>query len=387
MPTLENPPMNLQPMQLALSQAAQAIALSDPNPRVGCVITAPDGSLVGQGHTQQAGGPHAEVMALRDAAARGHTVQGATAWVTLEPCAHHGRTPPCADALVAAGLARVVVALADPNPLVAGQGSARLQTAGIEVHTLPPEHPLAVQARELNIGFLSRMVRKRPWVRAKVAASLDGKTALPDGRSQWITGEAARNDGHLWRARATAVLTGIGTVLDDNPRMDVRACEVARQPWRVVMDSSWRTPLGAALLAEPAHALVYGLNDEALARPPGGDAQGAMARRVALQALGVPVVLLPTMDWAAVLADLAQRGVNELHVEAGARLTGSLIQGGWADELLVYLAPKLLGPGRGMADMAELPDLASSQSFEWRDVQQVGQDVRLLARRLGADAF
>jgi diaminohydroxyphosphoribosylaminopyrimidine deaminase/5-amino-6-(5-phosphoribosylamino)uracil reductase len=314
-------------------------------------------------------------------------VQGATAWVTLEPCAHHGRTPPCADALVAAGLARVVVALADPNPLVAGQGSARLQTAGIEVHTLPPEHPLAVQARELNIGFLSRMVRKRPWVRAKVAASLDGKTALPDGRSQWITGEAARNDGHLWRARATAVLTGIGTVLDDNPRMDVRACEVARQPWRVVMDSSWRTPLGAALLAEPAHALVYGLNDEALARPPGGDAQGAMARRVALQALGVPVVLLPTMDWAAVLADLAQRGVNELHVEAGARLTGSLIQGGWADELLVYLAPKLLGPGRGMADMAELPDLASSQSFEWRDVQQVGQDVRLLARRLGADAF
>jgi diaminohydroxyphosphoribosylaminopyrimidine deaminase/5-amino-6-(5-phosphoribosylamino)uracil reductase len=379
--------MNFAPLQQALDQAALAIALSDPNPRVGCVITAPAGQVLGQGHTQQAGGPHAEVMALRDAAAQGHSVIGATAWVTLEPCAHHGRTPPCADALVAAGLARVVVALADPNPLVAGQGSARLRAAGIEVHTLAPEHSLAVQARELNIGFLSRMVRKRPWVRAKVAASLDGKTALPDGRSQWITGEAARHDGHLWRARASAVLTGIGTVLDDNPRMDVRGCEVARQPWRVVMDSTWRTPLGAALLAEPAHALVYGLNDEALARPPGDDAQGAMARRLALQALGVPVVLLPTMDWAAVLADLAQRCVNELHVEAGARLTGSLIQGGWADELLVYLAPKLLGPGRGMADMAELPDLASSQSFEWRDVQQVGKDVRLLARRVGAEAF
>jgi diaminohydroxyphosphoribosylaminopyrimidine deaminase/5-amino-6-(5-phosphoribosylamino)uracil reductase len=379
--------MNFAPLQQALDQAALAIALSDPNPRVGCVITAPEGQVLGQGHTQQAGGPHAEVMALRDAAAHGHSVAGATAWVTLEPCAHHGRTPPCADALVAAGLARVVVALADPNPLVAGQGSARLRAAGIEVHTLAPEHSLAVQARELNIGFLSRMVRKRPWVRAKVAASLDGKTALPDGRSQWITGEAARNDGHLWRARATAVLTGIGTVLDDNPRMDVRAREVARQPWRVVMDSTWRTPLSAALLAEPQHALIYGLDDEALARPPAGDAPAAMARRQALQALGVPVVTLPTMDWQAVLADLAQRGVNELHVEAGARLSGSLIQGGWADELLVYLAPKLLGPGRGMADMAELPDLASAQSFEWRDVQQVGQDVRLLARRRGADAF
>jgi diaminohydroxyphosphoribosylaminopyrimidine deaminase/5-amino-6-(5-phosphoribosylamino)uracil reductase len=379
--------MKFAPLQLALDQAEHAIALSDPNPRVGCVITSPEGEVLGQGHTQQAGGPHAEVMALRDAASRGRSVRGATAWVTLEPCAHHGRTPPCADALVAAGLARLVVALPDPNPLVAGQGSSRLKAAGIEVHTLAPEHPLAVQARELNIGFLSRMVRKRPWVRAKVAASLDGKTALPDGRSQWITGEAARNDGHLWRARATAVLTGIGTVLDDNPRMDVRAREVARQPWRVVMDSSWRTPLGAALLAQPSHALIYGLDDEALARPPAGDATAAMARRAALQALGVPVVPLPTMDWAAVLADLAQRGVNELHVEAGARLTGSLIQGGWADELLVYLAPKLLGPGRGMADMAELPDLASTQSFEWRNVQQVGQDVRLLARRLGADAF
>ena len=379
--------MQLDPLQQALTEAEKAIALSDPNPRVGCVITAPDGAVLGRGHTQQAGGPHAEVMALRDAAARGLSVQGGTAWVTLEPCAHHGRTPPCADALVAAGLARVVVALADPNPLVAGQGSARLQAAGIEVHTLAPEHPLAVQARELNIGFLSRMVRRRPWVRAKIAASLDGKTALPDGRSQWITGEEARADGHLWRARATAVLTGIGTLLDDNPRLDVRAIEVARQPWRVVMDSSWRTPVSAALLVDPGHALIYGLDDEALARPPVGDASAAMARRAALQALGVPVVTLPTMDWAEVLADLARRGVNELHVEAGARLSGSLIQGGWADELLVYLAPKLLGPGRALADMALLPDLASALDYEWRDVRQVGRDVRLLARLEGAGAF
>ncbi len=376
-----------QPLQQALAQAQLAIALSDPNPRVGCVITAPDGQLLGQGHTQQAGGSHAEVMALRDAVAKGHALQGATAWVTLEPCAHHGRTPPCADALVAAGLARVVVALADPNPLVAGQGIARLRAAGIEVHALAPDDALAVQARELNIGFLSRMVRGRPWARAKVAASLDGKTALPDGRSQWITGEAARNDGHLWRARATAVLTGIGTVLADNPRLDVRARPVARQPWRVVMDSMWRTPVDAALLVDPAHALIYGLCDQALARSPSADAVQAVARRAALQAQGVPTVALPNMDWGQVLADLAQRGVNELHVEAGARLTGSLVQGGWADELLVYLAPTLLGPGRAMADLAALPGLGAAPQFEWREVLQVGRDVRLLARRLGADQF
>ncbi|RZL08387.1 MAG: bifunctional diaminohydroxyphosphoribosylaminopyrimidine deaminase/5-amino-6-(5-phosphoribosylamino)uracil reductase RibD, partial [Rubrivivax sp.] len=391
-----------------------SIALSDPNPRVGCVIVSAEGQVLGEGHTQQAGGPHAEVMALRDAEARGLSVVGATAHVTLEPCAHHGRTPPCADALVGAGLARVVVALVDPNPLVGGQGVARLRSAGVEVEVLPPTHPAAIAASELNIGFLSRMVRQRPWVRLKVAASLDGRTALPDGRSQWITGEAARADGHAWRARATAVLTGIGTVLDDNPRLDVRAVPVARQPWRVVLDSRWRTPPDAALLsAVPGDVLVYGTEG-------GGDQMAA--RRQALAHRGVQVVVMPHeptaarrqtqtggaasetvepakpgtiggepattgLDLAAVLADLARRGVNELHVEAGARLNAALIEGGWVDELLVYLAPTLLGPGRPFADLGLLPGLAQAPRFEWRDVAQVGADLRLIARRPGADLF
>ncbi len=374
----------------ALSLAHQSIALSDPNPRVGCVISSPDGQVLGQGFTQEAGGPHAEVMALRDAQARGLSVAGATAWVTLEPCAHHGRTPPCADALVAAGLGRVVVALADPNPLVAGQGADRLRAAGIEVAVLPLDHALAQEARALNIGFLSRMVRQRPWVRVKLAASLDGKTALPDGRSQWITSESARADGQLWRARASAVLTGIGTGLDDNPRLDLRARPVLRQPWPVIMDSLWRTPPAASLLARAEPALVMGLDDAGLrARglPDGPSFQDAVSRREALRARGVAVLPLPAMDWAPALTELAARGVNELHVEAGARLSGSLIQGGWVDELLVYLAPKLLGPGRALADLNLLPDLAHAHLFEWTEASMVGPDVRLMARRPGAHLF
>ncbi len=380
---------SLAPLWQALTESRQAVALSDPNPRVGCVITRPDGQLLGQGHTQQAGGPHAEVMALRDAAARGHSVVGATAWVTLEPCAHHGRTPPCCDALIREGLARVVVALADPNPLVAGQGLARLRAAGLQVEVLPAKHPLARQVKELNIGFLSRMVRKRPWVRVKVAASLDGRTALPDGRSQWITSEPARQDGHDWRARATAVLTGIGTVLDDDPRLDVRSRPVARQPWRVVMDSTWRTPLQAALLQAPEQAVVIGLDASGL-RERGittSDWGQAETRQRALQDQGVLTLALPSLDWSMVMAHLADRGVNELHVEAGARLTGSLLQSGLADELLVYLAPKLLGPGRALADLPLLADLADAPAWAWQDVALVGPDVRLIARRPGADDF
>ena len=210
----------------ALALAEQAIGLSDPNPRVGCVILAADGRLLGAGHTQPAGEAHAEVMALRDATGRGHDVRGATAIVTLEPCSHHGRTPPCCDALIAAGIARVVVAVEDPNPLVAGQGLARLRAAGIVVELA--DLAIAEAARELNIGFFSRMQRGRPFVRLKSAVSLDGRTALPDGRSQWITGEAARADGHAWRARASAILTGIGTVKEDDPRMTVRAVDTPR---------------------------------------------------------------------------------------------------------------------------------------------------------------
>lgn len=371
-----------------LALAAQAVGLSDPNPRVGCMILSVDGRVLGQGHTQQAGGPHAEVMALRDAQSKGHDVRGATAYVTLEPCAHHGRTPPCADAFVAAGLGRVRIALSDPNPLVAGQGIERLLAGGVAVELLSPDHAVAQAARELNIGFLSRMVRKRPWVRLKVAASLDGRTALPDGRSQWITGEAARADGHAWRARATAVLTGIGTVLDDNPRLDVRAMSVARQPWRVVLDSHWRTPPDAALMGgNPADVTVIGL-----AGAQNDDADTA-ARCAALIAAGVHAIDLPAgadparIDLGEALAYLARRGVNELHVEAGARLNAAFIQGGWVDELLVYLAPSVIGPGLPFADLGLLPDLAAAPRFEWRDMARVGDDLRLIARRPGADQF
>ncbi|RYY80227.1 MAG: bifunctional diaminohydroxyphosphoribosylaminopyrimidine deaminase/5-amino-6-(5-phosphoribosylamino)uracil reductase RibD, partial [Comamonadaceae bacterium] len=237
----------------ALALARRAIGVSDPNPRVGCVIVSTDGShVLGAGHTQPAGQAHAEIMALRDAAAQGHDVRGATAYVTLEPCAHQGRTGPCCDALVAAGIGRVVASLQDPNPLVGGQGFARLRAAGVAVEVGPG----ADAAHALNVGFFHRMVHGRPWVRMKVAASLDGQTALENGRSQWITAEPARADGHAWRARAGAVLTGIGTVLDDDPRLDVRLVPVARQPLLVVVDSRLQTPPNAALFLPGRQVLV-----------------------------------------------------------------------------------------------------------------------------------
>ena len=246
-------------MREALALAAHAVGLSDPNPRVGCVIVGADGRLAGRGHTQEAGGAHAEVMALRDAAARGVDVRGATVYVTLEPCSHHGRTPPCADALVAAGVGRVVIALRDPNPLVSGRGAARLEAAGIAVEWGGGGE----ESRELNIGFVSRMERGRPWLRLKAAVSLDGRTALADGTSQWITGEAARADGHAWRKRASAVLTGVGTVREDDPRLDVRLVATARQPLRVVVDSRLETPPSARILAPPGSVLVYAAVDDA----------------------------------------------------------------------------------------------------------------------------
>ena len=384
-------------MQAALSQARLALPISSPNPPVGCVIVR-DGRLIGQGHTQQAGGPHAEVMAMRDAQARGESLRGATAYVTLEPCSHHGRTPPCADALIREGLARVVVALHDPNPLVAGQGAARLRAAGIVVDELPADHPDALAAREIKIGFLSRMVRQRPWVRLKVAASLDGRTALDNGVSQWITSPAAREDGQHWRARASAVLTGIGTVLDDNPRLDVRVFEAPRQPLRVVLDSRWRTPPDAAMLGTTGGVLVVGL--------PAAD-EAARARQSALADAGAEVLEAPScavgqgvargqggvtaagpqVDLAWLLPELARRGVNELHVEAGARLNGHLIEQGWADEILVYLAPKLLGPGRALAALSPLTGLDGCWQGEVRDLCLVGPDVRLIVRPAGRERF
>jgi diaminohydroxyphosphoribosylaminopyrimidine deaminase/5-amino-6-(5-phosphoribosylamino)uracil reductase len=368
----------------AVTLARQAIGLSEPNPRVGCVLLSASGQVIGQGHTQQAGGPHAEVMAMRDAESKGHSTQGATAYVTLEPCSHHGRTPPCADALVKAGVARVVVALLDPNPLVGGQGVARLQAAGIQVDVTPADHPSAVAARELNIGFLSRMVRQRPWVRMKMAGSLDGRTALNNGQSKWITGAAARADGHAWRARAGAVLTGIGTVLADDPRLDVRSVQTHKQPLRVVLDSHWRTPVASQLLHPPGDVLIYGLDDGQSAQAQASSAlaqAGAAVAAIASDASGLH------LDLGAVLQDLAKRGVNELHVEAGAQLNAALIAGDWVDEYLIYVAPKLIGPGRGLAALPELTELSQASTLRFHDVQVVGEDLRILARPPGRDRF
>ncbi len=375
MPTL----LDTSALNRALDLARQALWLTSPNPRVGCVITAADGTVLGEGHTQRAGGPHAEIMALRDAAARGHSVQGATAWVTLEPCAHQGRTGPCCDALAAAGIGRVVSAMHDPNPKVAGQGMSRLAAAGVQTETLQADSDLAVQARELNIGFFSRMERGLPWVRMKMAASLDGQTALQNGQSQWITGPKARADGHAWRARACAILTGIGTVLEDDPRLNVRGLEVPRQPHLVVVDSRLDMPLTAKLLdtqgtGEQARQIwIYTATSE------------QADKRAALTARGVTVIDCPgpggKVDLLGLLRDLAQRDINELHLEAGHKLNGSFIREGLVDEFLVYLAPQLLGPGQGMANLPALTDLVGAVKLAFHAVDRIGLDLRLLLRR------
>ena len=362
------------PMARALDLARKSLFLSSPNPHVGCVITAPDGRILGEGFTQAAGQAHAEVMALRDAASKGSDVRGATAWVTLEPCAHTGRTGPCCDTLAAAGIGQVVASLVDPNPKVAGQGLARLQAAGIEVTTGPG----AQASRELNIGFFSRMVRKTPWVRLKIAASLDGTTALDNGQSQWITSELARTDGHAWRARACAILTGIGTVLEDDPRLDVRLVDTPRQPVVVVVDSRLELPPQARLLQAGRPVWVYTAVHDAL-------------KRSALEAHGATVIPLPgaggKVDLAAMLRDLGQREINELHVEAGHKLNGSLVREGLVDEFLVYLAPLLLGPGRGLAALGPLQALANGIALSFASVEAFGPDLRIVARIPGRDRF
>ena len=368
----------LSHIQKALGLATQALFISNPNPRVGCVITSPTGDVLGQGFTQKAGGPHAEIVALRDAQQKGHDLHGAAAYVTLEPCSHQGRTGPCCDALIAAGIAKVVASLPDPNPLVAGQGFARLKAAGVEVSVGDG----AQESFELNIGFFSRMVRKTPWVRMKMAASLDGTTALPNGESQWITSSAARADGHAWRARACAVLTGIGTVLEDNPRLDVRDVATPRQPHVVVVDSQLQTPPDARLFIAGRACYIYcaAPNDTAF-----------QARKQALESQGAVVVELPNahnkVDLSAMLADLASRGVNELHVEAGSKLNGSFIREGLVDEMLVYLAPCMLGEGLAMAHFGPLTQLDQGLSMDFKSVEKIGPDVRILARVKGRDHF
>lgn len=359
---------------LALSLAQQSLLISSPNPHVGCVITSAQGQLLGQGFTQQAGGPHAEIMALRDARAQGHGLIGATAYVTLEPCSHQGRTGPCCDALIAAGIKKVVASLADPNPLVSGQGFARLRAAGVEVEVGPG----ATESRELNIGFFSRMLRHRPWLRLKLAASLDGKTALPNGTSQWITSEAARADGHAWRARSCAVLTGTGTVLADDPQLDVRLVPTERQPQLVLLDNRLETPPGAKLFKVRRTCHIYTASQDA-------------ARRAALEAQGARVCHRPgtdqRVDLAAMLRDLAEQEVNELHVEAGAALNGALLAAGLVDEVLLYMAPKMLGRGRDMASFGPLSALSEALALEWISSDRIGADLRLVARIAGRDAF
>lgn len=366
--------LDLQRLQQALHLAEQAIGLSEPNPRVGCVLADAGGHVVAQGHTQQAGGPHAEAAALAAAREAGATLQGGTAWVTLEPCAHHGRTPPCADALRAAGLARVVVAVGDPFPQVAGAGLQRLRDAGVTVDLLPTEHPLALAARELNVGFFSRVERGRPWLRLKVAMSLDGRTALPNGVSQWITGEAARIDTHAWRRRASAVLSGSGTVLADRPRLDVRHVPTTLQPLRVALDSHLRTPPETPLLAPPGRCLLAAVH---------GPADAALqTRAAALQAAGAELLWLPGdeaghVSLPALLPALAPYALNEVHIEAGATLNGALLAAGLVDELLVYLAPAVLGAGRGIAEWGPITRLEDKVALRLHAVDTVGTDLRL----------
>ena len=354
-----------EPMRQALQLAVKGLFTTAPNPRVGCVIVK-DGIVIGGGHTQPVGGNHAEIQALNDARSKGHDVRGATVYVTLEPCSHFGKTPPCADALINAGVGKVVVSIEDPFPLVAGKGIARLRAAGITVEC----GMLAEEAREMNIGFLSRIERGRPWVRLKVAASLDGKTALHNGQSQWITSQPARDDGHVWRARACVILTGIGTVQDDDPQLTVRAIATTRQPRRIVLDSG--------LAISPAARVLQGGGTLVVA------ARANPEKEAALRDAGAEVILLPNangqVDLAALMQELGKQMINELHVEAGAVLNGALLRAGLVDELLLYLAPSILGDARGMFALPALENMADKYALRFHEVTPIGDDVRILAR-------
>lgn len=357
---------DIQWMSLALTWAEKAMNITTPNPRVGCVIVNPQGVLIGSGHTQAAGQAHAEIMALQDAEQQGHDLAGATAYVTLEPCSHQGHTGPCCDALIQVGLARVVVAVQDPNPQVSGNGIERLRQAGLQVDVGVSKD----KALSLNLGFFKRMTQGVPWMRLKVAASLDGQTALSNGLSQWITSAAARQDGHAWRARACAVLTGIGTVLEDDPRLDVRDIDTPRQPTLVIVDSKLETPLNAKLWPIQREVWIYCAKEDA-------------DRKAALEAKGAQVTCLPNaqgkVDLRAMQKDLGQRNINEVHIEAGFKLNGSLLTAGVVDELLVYLAPLLIGQGMGMANLGPFEALSQALKLDIQNVMPIGNDIRLIA--------
>ena len=351
-----------QLMDRALELATRGLYTTTPNPRVGCVI-ARDGVVVGEGWHERAGEAHAEVRALDDARARGHDPRGATAVVTLEPCNHQGRTPPCTRALLAAGIDRVVAAMRDPDPMAA-RGAETLRAAGVSVDVGVRE----AEARELNVGWIKRVQTGRPWVRVKIAASLDGRTALQNGTSQWITGAAARADGHAWRARACAILTGIGTVRHDDPQLTVREVATTRQPLKVIVDRHGETPANARALAS-GDALIF----------------TAVSPRSPWPA-SVQTQVLPDpdgrIDLGAMLDALGARGVNEVHVEAGAKLNGALLAAGLIDELLLYVAPCVIGePARGMFDLPlELASLADRAALRVLTIDPVGADWRIVAR-------
>jgi diaminohydroxyphosphoribosylaminopyrimidine deaminase/5-amino-6-(5-phosphoribosylamino)uracil reductase len=364
-----------QLMSQALAEAQNALYLSNPNPRVGCVIVKA-GQVIGRGHTQRVGGPHAEVQALADAKAKGFDPIGSTVYVTLEPCNHTGRTPPCVDALIAAKPAMVVVAMSDPNPLVGGKGLERLKAAGIDVRC----GLLESEAQALNPGFISRMTRGLPWVRMKIAASLDGKTALPNGQSQWITGPLARADGHHWRAQACAILTGVGTVKEDDPTLNVRDVQTDRQPWKIIVDSRLETPINAKVLANPQASGVI-LVCASL------DSQESQERAKAFEAQGVEVIAMANangkVDLPKLFSYLAkERHMNEIHVEAGFKLNGSLLREDCVDELLLYYAPFFMGDGIGMANISPLTALDQRQDFQVMDQSLLGSDWRIRLQKI-----
>ena len=364
--TMPFTPQDAHWMSLALRLAEQGLYSTSPNPRVGCVIVKNE-VQIGSGWHQRAGEPHAEVYALREA---GAAAEHATAYVTLEPCSHTGRTPPCADALTAAGVARVVIAMQDPNPLVSGKGIGRLRAAGIVVESGLME----ASAQELNRGFVSRMTRGVPWVRSKIGMSLDGRTALANGVSQWITSPEARQDVQHWRARSCAVLTGINTILADDAELNVRSVDTSRQPLRVVLDSQLRIPLTAKLL-QSSGVLIYTTRNN-------------IDKIAALEKRGATVCVLSgaQIDLNVMLRDLAQLGCNEVLVEAGSTLNGALLKAGCVDELILYLAPQLLGDAaRGMAQLGELTRFDQRINLHWQDMRQVGKDLRLVARVLRAE--
>lgn len=373
-------------MRQALALAAGVMNITTPNPRVGCVIVR-DGQVLGRGATQRAGGPHAEICALRDAAEAGHDVAGSTFYVTLEPCSHYGRTPPCVNAVLAARPARVVIAMNDPNPLVNGRGLARLREAGIQVST----GVCLEEALEQNAGFISRMTRGRPWLWLKLAGSLDGRSALHNGVSQWITGEAARADGHRWRARSCAVLTGIGTVLADDPLLTPRAVATPRMPRRIIIDTHLRTPPQARMLDGEEVWIFTG----AVSARDGEHTDGtgrlpaeAAERAERLRERNARIIPMPMadghVDLAAVTQWLGRHDINEVHVEAGATLNGALLTAGCVDELIAYVAPMLLGDATPLARLPALTKLPGQRDFAFTGLQRVGGDALLRAHRMSA---